>query len=393
MARFKVDKKLFDERVLQEQLKQIELQGKYLKDEPLKRSEVDEYNKLQANGWVKNILISLGVIFSTVVAIIIFVLLGNMLITNGRTGQVGKISLDSAAIYEEFKNSREVDPEHSDYPENGKIDGELKIIEHKVPNDTLINDTLISFGVKGIDRVTITYRLKWIQKYDSVTWLPVIINGENQGYWEVGRDPVTKTIGFLTQDLNTNNSDYQLDEKTVDLNTLMTNWFKGQEDGWAKTMIERWFYTAWPLTFVFWLVFILAIAGYGVVLVVGIRYVIRTIIVVLRRGGYIASDFVKEVVDTVVSEIPIVETEKVEEIDFTTMKNQLEKKLKEDKANFEPIGETEKPEVMVQQKPEKKVVVKPEPVEEPKETKEPEVTKKLESEKSGTDKVKDIFNM
>jgi len=50
MARYKVDKKLFDQRILDEQLKQVELQSKYLKDEPLRRSEVDEYNKLKANG-------------------------------------------------------------------------------------------------------------------------------------------------------------------------------------------------------------------------------------------------------------------------------------------------------------------------------------------------------
>lgn len=141
------------------------------------------------------------------------------------------------------------------------------------------------------------------------------------------------------------------------------------------------------------MVFFLVVAGYLVVMVVGIRYVIRSVIGILRRAGYIASDFVSEVVDSVKSEIPIVETEKVEEIDFTTMKNQLEKKLKEDKANFEPIGDTEEPEVVVQQKPERKVVAKQELVAEPEESKEPEAPKKLETEKSGTDKVKDIFNV
>ena len=45
----KLIKKKFDEKLLEEQLRSVELQKKYLKDEPLKRSEVDEYNKLQ--GW------------------------------------------------------------------------------------------------------------------------------------------------------------------------------------------------------------------------------------------------------------------------------------------------------------------------------------------------------
>jgi len=160
-------------------------------------------------------------------------------------------------------------------------------------------------------------------------------------------------------------------------------------------MIEDFFYTAWPLTLVFWLVFVLAIAGYAVVLVVGIRYVIRTVIVVLRRGGYIASDFVKEVVDTVRSEIPLVETDKVEEIDFTTMKNQLAKKMQEEKANFEPLEEEEiEVEVVEETKPKKqgRAEQEVEVVQEVKVT-EPEKPKKLENEKTGTDKVKDIFDL
>jgi hypothetical protein len=179
----------------------------------------------------------------------------------------------------------------------------------------------------------------------------------------------------------------------------MTNWFKGQEEGWAKTMIEDFFYTAWPLTLVLWLVFILSIVGYAVVLVVGIRYVIRTVIVVLRRAGYIVSDFAEEVVDTVKSEIPIVQTDKVEEIDFTEMKNQLSKKIEEEKAKFKPV-EDEVVEVAEETKPRKqstpKSEVEVEVIEAVEEKPEPEVEekpKKLEKEKSGADKVKDIFDM
>jgi hypothetical protein len=105
MAKYKVDKKLFDEKILEEQLRQVNLQSKYLKDEPLKRSEVDEYNKLKAGGWVRNTLITFGVIFATAIAFIIFVLLGNMLITNGRTGTVGRQNIDSRLVYSSFEDS------------------------------------------------------------------------------------------------------------------------------------------------------------------------------------------------------------------------------------------------------------------------------------------------
>ena len=168
-------------------------------------------------------------------------------------------------------------------------------------------------------------------------------------------------------------------------------------------MIEDLFYTAWPLTLVFWLVFILAIAGYAVVLVVGIRYVIRTIIVLLRRGGYIASDFVKEVVDTVKSEIPIVEADRPEEIDFAEMKNKIAKKMEEERAKYKPIGEEDETEVVekAEARPMRKSAIKElepeitevEVEEETKEQKIEEKPKKSEKEKSGTDKVNDIFDM
>lgn len=382
MAKYKVDKKKFDEKLLEEQLRGVELQKKYLQDEPLKRSEVDEYNKLQANGWIKNTLISLGVTFATAIAAIVFILLGNMLITNGRSGNVGKTNLDSSIVYYSFMES-------DVYPE-APIGTEPTVIyvDYKVPYQWTDNkgtpetsdDTVHTLLLNKTHDVYIDYRLEWRASSNE---------------WVVGKDSVTHSIGSFTQSdqKGRDNKDYALDVKTVNLNNLMTDWFKGQEDGWAKTMIEDFFYTAWPLTLVLWMVFFLVVAGYLVVMVVGIRYVIRSVIGILRRAGYIASDFVSEVVDSVKSEIPLVETEKVEEIDFTTMKNQLEKKLKEDKANFEPIGDIEELEVVVQQKPERKVVAKQELVSEPEESKEPEAPKKLETEKSGTDKVKDIFDV
>jgi len=103
MPKYKVDKKMFEQRLLEEQLKQVELQTKYLKDEPLKRSEVDEYNKLKTGGWVRNTLITMGVVFATLIAFIIFVLLGNMLLTNGRSGNVGKYNINSIQLFEQFK--------------------------------------------------------------------------------------------------------------------------------------------------------------------------------------------------------------------------------------------------------------------------------------------------
>jgi hypothetical protein len=374
MAKYKVDKKLFDERILQEQLKQVELQSKYLKDEPLKRSEVDEYNKLVANGWIKNTLISLGVIFATAVAFVVFILLGNMLMTNGRTGNIKDYNLNSAAIYEAFVQSDYI-PEDPAAPPTERL---IMNVDYKIPGDLLAQA-----GGREQDIVYISYRLVW----DS-----------GVGDWIVGRDD-DGTIGYLTQSVTErwNTNDYQLDSEKIDLNTLMTNWFKGQEDGWAKTMIEDFFYTAWPLTLVLWLVFLLSIAGYAVVLVVGVRYVIRTVIVILRRGGYIASDFVREVFDTVKSEIPIVETEVAEEIDFSEMKSRLEKKIKEEKTNFKPAEEEEEEEqieVVEEIKPKKQVPVRKktdEEVEEEPEVKEP--SRKMEKEKSGTEKVKDIFDL
>lgn len=414
MARYKVDKKKFDEKLLEEQLRSVELQKKYLKDEPLKRSEVDEYNKLQANGWVKNTLISLGVTFATAIAVVVFVLLGNMLFTNGRTGNVGAYDLNSSEIVAQVKRDLgdelfkqptmlgEVKIDKATglpvYDENGLPIYEVLIVTtidpkpiiYRVPFKTSdpgdpehVSKQLL---MNPNHEVYVVFFVEWRQNYDSTS-------KPDGGEWLFTDDDGSYGDFYKGRSLGRHNDLYELDIKKTNLNKLMTDWFLGQEDGWAKTMIQDFFYTAWPLTLVLWMMFFIVVAGYLVVMVVGVRYVIRTVIGVLRRAGYIASDFVTEVVDTVKSEIPLVETEKVEEIDFTTMKNQLEKKLKEDKANFEPIGDTEEPEVVVQQKPEKKVVAKLEPVVEDEETTEPEAPKKLETEKSGTDKVKDIFNI
>ena len=414
MAKYKVDKKKFDEKLLEEQLRGVELQKKYLQDEPLKRSEVDEYNKLQANGWIKNTLISLGVTFATSIAIVVFVLLGNMLFTNGRTGNVGAHDLNSSDIVAQVKRDLgdelfkqptmlgEVKVDAATglpiYDENGLPIYEVLIVTtidpkpiiYRVPFKTSDasdpNHVSKQLLMNENHEVYVVFFIEWRQNYDGA-------NKPDGGEWLFTDDDGSYGDFYKGRSLGRHNDLYELDIKKTDLNRLMTDWFLGQEDGWAKTMIQDFFYTAWPLTLVLWMIFFIVVAGYLIVMVVGVRYVIRTVISVLRRAGYIASDFVSEVVDSVKSEIPIVETEKVEEIDFTTMKNQLEKKLKEDKANFEPIGDTEEPEVVVQQKPERKVVAKQELVAEPEESKEPEAPKKLETEKSGTDKVKDIFNV
>lgn len=388
MARYKVDKKLFDQKQLEEQLLQIETKSKYLKDEPLRRSEVDEYNKLMANNWVKNTLISIGVIAATAVAIIIFVLLGNMLMTNGRTGDIGKESIDSSVLYQSFEES-------ALYPEPALATSGSRVVTYKVPyqwtddNGTVdtIDDVTYTFLLNSSDDVHVIYEFIWRATLeDDGSW--VAGNGE----WIVGttRTSGVTTIGFLSlrDDIGKNNDDYTLDVQKVSLNTLMTNFFVGQEDGWAKTLIKDFFYTAWPLTIVLWMVFIGVIVGYATLTVVGIRYVIRTIIVVLRKAGYIASDFAKEVVDAVRSEIPLVESDKVEELDFTEMKDRLEKKLKADKDKFKSEQESEDVVEEVQLKKTTKKSPEPEVVAEEVTTEEVDPGK----DKSAKDKMMDIFD-
>ena len=187
MAKYKVDKKKFDEKMLEEQLRNVELQKKYLQDEPLKRSEVDEYNKLQANGWIKNTLISLGVTFATAIAVVVFILLGNMLFTNGRTGNVGKASLDSSIVYYSFMESDE-------YPEDPEgTDPTVIYVTYQVPHqwtaddkgtDDTSDDTVHTLLLNKTHDVYIDYRLEW--RASSKEWV-------------VGKDPVTRSIGSFTQ--------------------------------------------------------------------------------------------------------------------------------------------------------------------------------------------------
>jgi hypothetical protein len=85
--------------------------------------------------------------------------------------------------------------------------------------------------------------LEWRQFYDPETNQPIL----GQGQWMVGKDSYNNsTIGAFTQSttIGKDNDLYALDVKTVNLNNLMTDWFKGQEEGLAKTLIEDFFYTA-----------------------------------------------------------------------------------------------------------------------------------------------------
>jgi hypothetical protein len=378
--KYKVDRKLFDQRILEEQLRQVELQSKYLKDEPLKRSEVDDYNKLKANGWVKNTLVSLGVLFATGVAFIIFILLGNMLITNGRSGNVGKYDIDSSALFEEFKKD-------GGLPTGTPADNDNKhylIITYEVPNREWIDDKntsdisddeSIPFLTDPNHDVYVIYEFSWNAQTEK---------------WSEKKDAYG-TIGMLSLTGDDNNN-YALDVRTVNLNKLMTDWFMGQEDGWAKTLIRDFFFTAWPLTLVFWLVFILAIVGYAVVLVVGIRYVIRTVISVLKKAGYIASEFVTEVVDTFKSEMPIVEVDKAKELNINEMREMLSNRLEESKLSL-----AKNTEIVVGTGPElenQKLSIAPVSEEN---TKKPLVARNEEAvsekkEKTAKDKMNDIFN-
>ena len=404
MARYKVDKKKFDEKLLEEQLRNVELQKKYLQDEPLKRSEVDEYNKLQANSWIKNTLISLGVIFSTAIAVVVFVLLGNMLFTNGKTGNVGAFNLNSSDVVAQAKRDRADElfkqptftideetglPIYDDGVLTGTNNIPYKHIVYEVPFETSDGKQLL------MDRnheVYVVFTVKWTQRPNGGEW--IFPPNESNSYGDLD-DPVADGV---------HNHLYELDIKKTDLNRLMTDWFLGQEDGWAKTMIKDFFYTAWPLTLVLWLVFFSVVAGYSIVMVVGIRYVIRSVIGILRRAGYIASDFVTEVVDSVRSEIPIIDEDQAEELDLVAVRKQVRKQLAQDDSlgglpeyKFEPEDNLEEDEPKKKEssaasvkevKEEDKPVVtaSPEPVvEEPKEEK--------KKESKAQDKITDIFNL
>lgn len=421
MARYKVDKKKFDEKLLEEQLRSVELQKKYLKDEPLKRSEVDEYNKLQANGWIKNTLISLGVTFATAIAVVVFVLLGNMLFTNGRTGNVGAFNLNSSDIVaqvkrdlgdELFKQPTMLGDYKVDevtglpiYDENGLPIYEVLVVTtidpkpiiYKVPFKTSDpgdpNHVSKQLLMNQNHEVYVVFFIEWRQNYDGT-------NKPAGGEWLFTDEAGSYGDFYKGRSLGRHNDLYELDIKNTNLNRLMTDWFLGQEDGWAKTMIQDFFYTAWPLTLVLWMIFFIVVAGYLVVMVVGVRYVIRTVIGTLRRAGYIASDFVSEVVDSVRSELPIVDEDQAEELDLVAVRKQVQKKLAQDDSlgglpeyKFEPEDNLEedvptKKESLKEVKEEVKPVVtaSPEPVvEEPKE--------ENKKESKAKDKITDIFDL
>lgn len=426
MARYKVDKKKFDEKLLEEQLRSVELQKKYLKDEPLRRSEVDEYNRLQANSWIKNTLISLGVTFATAIAVVVFVLLGNMLFTNGRTGNVGAYNLDSSEIVAQVK--RDLGDELFKQP---TMLGEVKVDENGLPiydeNGLPIYEVLIVTTIeprpiiykvpfKTSDpndpehvskqllmnenhEVYVVFFIEWRQNYDSA-------NKPDGGEWLFTDEDGSYGDFYKGRSLGRHNNLYELDIKKTNLNRLMTDWFLGQEDGWAKTMIKDFFYTAWPLTLVLWMVFFTVVAGYLVVMVVGIRYVIRTVIGLLRRAGYIASDFVTEVVDSVRSELPIVDEDQAEELDLVEVRKQVQKKLAQDDSlgglpeyKFEPEEDNleevvPKKESSAKELKEVKEDVKPvdDVVTEPADD-EPKEKKKKEKESKAQDEITDIFNL
>jgi len=125
-------------------------------------------------------------VFSTVVAFIVFALLGNMLITNGRTGDVEKENIDSAVAYIGFEDSEQypLDPvinytyivetteevmiegvlteisiytevsvdEIDSYSERGEVNQRL-IVDYQVPDELLVNPIL---------DVKISYTLMWV---------------------------------------------------------------------------------------------------------------------------------------------------------------------------------------------------------------------------------------
>jgi len=133
------------------------------------------------------------------------------------------------------------------------------------------------------------------------------------------------------------------------------------------------------------MLFILSIVGYLILLVVGIRYVIRSVIGILRKAGYIVSDFATEVVDTIKSEIPVVEVEKAEELNISEMTKMLTQKLEESRQDSEKttkanITDTNTNSPMVDSSP--KIEEKPKKTEEP-------IDKK---EKTSKDKINDIFD-
>ena len=248
-----------------------------------------------------------------------------MLVTNGRTGNVGKLDINSGALVEVFKKDESFpDPWEEGMPSTISAGFKVPYMNTRGTLDTS-DDVPYGFLKEVWHDVYVTYTLSWEVPKGAQP-------GQYRWVVETVKDDRGTVFGTIYQNSNNDNNLYILDVRQVNLNTLMTGFFLGQEDGWAKTLVGDFFYTAWPLTLVFWVVFLLTIAGYLVVLVVGIRYVIRSVIVVLRKTGYIASDFVTEVVTAVKSEIPLVQAEEVEELSFADMKKQLSDRMDAEKA-------------------------------------------------------------
>lgn len=334
MARYKVDKKLFEEKQLQDKLKQIELQGKYLRDEPLKRSEVDYYNKLQAASWAKSTLVSFGMLFVTLITFIILILLGNLLFTQGKSGVVDGFNIDSEQAWLAFQKSEQF-PEaplsagvtdifyyELNYDELNKKDS-----KGKTPIDKYFNG--INPLHKDSDKVTILYKMKSEQSksdIDNIVWTTTKVKG---------------TYGtLLNESTETNWSiTYVLDNKIKSKNftELLDGFYSTMPDGtWAKTIVSaRWLGNSMFLVFVLGILYFAVIIGYGMILVVGIRYVVKSIITLLRKTGYLVSDFAQELVSSVKDELPIIDTDPIEEVSFDDMKKQLEERLKRDRETEE----------------------------------------------------------
>lgn len=391
MAKYRVDKKAFEQKQLDEQLRQIQLQEKFLKDEPLKRSEVDKYTKLKVNSGIKNVLVSFGTIFATLIALIIFILLGALLFTRGRTGVLEGHNLDSGAIYQEFLKS--IDP-----PTDADR-GSRRVVDYALDSEV--------HGVEMNDTVIVIYNL-YAEEFRNT-------NAELKLRWKVDR--INGSYGtLLVGDQKDWSVRYVLDNDTakITFTQLLDNFYETMPDGtWAKSLVSsRLLGSSAFLVVVLGIVYFATIIGYLIVLVVGIRYIIRTVIAALRKAGYLVSDFADEVIGAVRDELPVVDEDRAEELDLVAIRKQVQKKLAQDDSlgglpeyKFEPEDNLEedvpkqkesstaslkevKKEVKEEVKEEVKpvVIASPEPVvEEPKEEK--------KKESKAQDEIADIFNL
>lgn len=382
MARYRVDKKAFEQKQLDDQLKQIQLQEKFLKDEPLKRSEVDKYTKLKVNSGIKNVLVSFGTIFATLIALIIFILLGALLFTKGRTGVLEGRNLDSREIYNKFIEGKE-DPTDADRGSWSVEEYVLNSKDHGIEE----HDTVIVIYKLYAERNT-NDELEWKVDRINGSYGTLLVGGEND--WSVR---------------------YVLDNDTskITFTQLLDNFYETMPDGtWAKALVSsRLLGSSAFLVVVLGIVYFGTIIGYLIVLVVGIRYIIRTVIAALRKAGYLVSDFADEVIGAVRDELPIVDEDQAEELDLVEVRKQVQKKLAQDDSlgglpeyKFEPEDNLEEEEEDIPKKKEAPVasvkevkeedkpvvIADPEPVvEEPKEEK--------KKESKAQDEITDIFNL